>query len=64
MVITVPCDATPNGGCEHTCENNLDQPVCSCNEFFKLDKNNKNCTESKFLRHYLWACLSERVGFT
>ncbi|XP_077990792.1 uncharacterized protein LOC144445111 [Glandiceps talaboti] len=34
-----------NGGCEQTCQEQYGNIVCSCQSGFKLQKNNKNCSD-------------------
>ena len=45
-----PCEQARKGGCEHKCKPNpAEEDVfsCECDAGFELEKNRKNCSESK-----------------
>ena len=48
LFITVhPCDSAEKGGCEHVCNKDGDQSVCSCNDGYKLKEDQHSCVKSK-----------------
>ena len=43
FVAVHPCETDGNGGCEHICTPEGQEPICSCEKGYELETDNKKC---------------------